>query len=70
MLHARIASTTTSGMCGTLCGRIFLDSKSSNQILVAYIGSTNLFFFICTLCHKFDTKVQGYFRVIGIVLGD
>ena len=37
-MHA-LASTTTSGMCGALCGRIFLGSKSSNQILVAYIGS-------------------------------
>ena len=37
-MHA-LESTTTSGMCGDLYGRIFLGSKSSNQILVAYIGS-------------------------------
>ena len=39
-MHA-LASTPTSGMCGALCGRIFLGSKSSNQILVAQTSKEN-----------------------------
>ena len=51
-------------------------TKYQQLILAIFQGvlfserSTNLFFFICTQCHNFDTKVQSYFRVIGVVLGD
>ena len=80
MLHARIGIHHHQWDVWRSCWLIFLGSKSSNQILVAYIGSflgstlfwkkhQSIFLYLYTV-HNFDPKVQSYFRVIGLVLGD
>ena len=39
-------------------------------IVEEYLEGENLEQYLRSQCHNFDPKVQSYFRVIGVVLGD